>query len=192
MKKIFIGLTGASGALYGFEIIRILEKLGYETHVTATIEALRNAEAENAEKYESIEDMFFKNGVKNSKIYDVADVGAGPASGSFRIDHYIVVPASMGYIGRAANGISSNLIERCTDVALKERRDLVIVFRETPISSIHLENMLKLSNSGAVLMPAAPGFYKKPESIEDLTRFMAGKVLDVLKIDNNIYSRWQN
>lgn len=192
MKKIFIGLTGASGALYGFEIIRVLEELGYETHITATNEALRNAEVENDEKYSSIEDMFRKNGVTTKYIYDISDVGAGPASGSFRIEKYIIAPASMGYIGRAANGISSNLIERCTDVALKERRDLVVLFRETPISSIHLENMLKLSNAGAVIMPAAPGFYRKPESISDLTKFVAGKVLDVLKIDNDIYARWQS
>jgi len=98
----------------------------------------------------------------------------------------------MGFVGRCANGISASLIERCADVALKERRPLVVLFREMPLSTIHLENLTRLSQSGAVIIPAAPGFYNKPETIDDLVNFVTGKVLDVLRIDNNCYKRWEN
>ena len=90
------------------------------------------------------------------------------------------------------SGISGSLIERCADVALKERRPLVVLFREMPLSTIHLKNLTRLSQSGAVIIPAAPGFYNKPETIDDLVNFVTGKVLDVLKIDNTCYKRWEN
>ena len=133
-----------------------------------------------------------KNHVKDVTIYDINDSGAAVASGSFKVDNYIIAPASMGFVGRVANGISSNLAERCADVAIKERRPLVILFREMPLSNIHLENLLKLNNSGAITMPAAPGFYHKVESINDLVDFVSGKVLDILSIENNCFKRWKS
>ena len=190
-KRVFIGLTGASGVIYGLSIIKTLNTLGYETHITATYEALLNAEAESKIKFENINDMFEKNSISNSIIYDNNDLAASPSSGSFQIDTYIIAPASMGFIGRASSGISLNLIERCADVALKERKKLIILFREMPLSTIHLENMLKLSQAGAVIIPAAPGFYHKPETIDDLINFTAGKVLDAAGIENNCFKRWE-
>lgn len=191
-KRSFIALTGASGAVYGFNIIKTLNNLGYETHITATQDALLNAEVETGSKYSSIEDMFYKNGITESVIHDIDHMSAGPASGSYLIEHYIVAPASMGFIGRTANGISSNLAERCIDVAIKEKRKAVLLFREMPLSSIHLENMLKLSNNGVIIMPAAPAFYHKPENILDMVNFTTGKVLDSLGIENDCFKRWNN
>ncbi len=192
MKHSFVALTGASGVSYGFGIIKALQNLNYQIHTTATIEAIENAQAETGKTYSSVEEMYKENGIENIILHDINNKGASVASGSYQIDHYIIAPASMGFVGRSANGISSNLAERCADVALKERRPLVILFREMPLSNIHLENLLKLSQAGAVVMPAAPGFYNKPESIQDLINFTAGKVLDVLGIKNNCFKRWQS
>ncbi len=182
MKRSFVALTGASGILYGFGIIRAMQNAGYEVHTAAANEALANAQAETGVTYKSIEDMYKSNGIKNITMHNNNDLSASVSSGSFKVEHYIIAPASMGFVGRCANGISGSLIERCADVALKERRPLVVLFREMPLSTIHLKNLTRLSQSGAVIIPAAPGFYNKPETIDDLVNFVTGKVLDVLKI----------
>lgn len=192
MKRSFVALTGASGILYGFGIIKALQKAGYEVHTAAANEALANAQAETGITYKNIEDMYKSNGIENIIIHNNNDLSASVSSGSFKVEHYIIAPASMGFVGRCANGISASLIERCADVALKERRPLVVLFREMPLSTIHLENLTRLSQSGAVIIPAAPSFYNKPETIDDLVNFVTGKVLDVLGIDNNCYKRWEN
>ena len=192
MKCSFVALTEASGILYGFGIIRALQNAGYKVHTAAANEALANAQAETGVTYKSIEDMYKSNGIENIIIHNNNDLSASISSGSFKVEHYIIAPASMGFVGRCANGISASLIERCADVALKERRPLVVLFREMPLSTIHLENLTRLSQSGAVIIPAAPGFYNKPETIHDLVNFVTGKVLDVLGIDNNCYKRWEN
>lgn len=192
MLRSFVALTGASGILYGFGVIKALQEAGYEIHTAATNEALANAEAETGVTYKSIEEMYKANGIENITIYDNSDLGVAVSSGSFKMEHYVIAPASMGFVGRSACGISSSLIERCADVALKERRPLVILFREMPLSAIHLENLAKLSQAGAIIMPAAPGFYNKPKTINDLVDFVAGKVLDVLGIENNCFKRWKD
>lgn len=191
MKRSFVALTGASGIIYGFGIIKALQNAGYEIHTAAANEALANAQAETGVTYENIEDMYKSNGMENVIIHNNNDLSASVSSGSFKVEHYIIAPASMGFVGRSANGISSSLIERCADVALKERRPLVVLFREMPLSTIHLENLTKLSKSGALIIPAAPGFYNKPETINDLVNFVTGKVLDALGIENNCYKRWK-
>ena len=192
MKKSFIALTGASGIVYGFGIMKAIQQSGYEIHITATDEAILNAQAETGLEYTDTKDMLEKNKISDCIVYDINDSGAAVASGSFKVDNYIIAPASMGFIGRVANGVSSNLAERCADVAIKERRPLVILFREMPLSNIHLENLLKLNKSGVVTMPAAPGFYHKPENINDLINFVSGKVLDILNIENNCFKRWKS
>ena len=190
-KRAFVAITGASGTIYAATVLRALESAGIETFVSATGDAIANANAETGKDYKCISEYLSDMQVKNTTVYSENDHGAPPASGSFKIDYYIVAPASMGFIGRVASSVSSNLPERCADVALKERRPLVILFRETPLSSIHLENMLKLSQTGAIIMPAAPAFYGKPQTIDDLVNFTAGKVLDILNIEHNLYKRWK-
>ncbi len=122
--------------------------------------------------------------------YPTQNLGAGISSGSVRTDGMIIVPCSMGTLGRIACGNSGNLIERAADVTLKERRPLVIAPRETPMSQIHLANMLKLARIGAHIVPCMPAFYHHPKSIEDMVDFMAGRILDALGIDHQVYTRW--
>lgn len=119
------------------------------------------------------------------------DLAASAASGSSLVKAMIVCPCSMGTLARIAAGVSGNLIERAADCMLKERRPLVLVPRETPLSTIHLQNMLRLSKAGAVILPAMPAFYHKPSSVEEMVDFVAGKVLDVLGVENNLFKRWK-
>lgn len=189
-KKAFVAITGASGTIYGAYLLRELEKIGIETYSSYTKEALSNACAETGQKYSNFKDYLNDMGVKKTVLFEEDNISACVASGSFKIDFYITAPASMGFVGRVASGISLNLPERCADVALKEKRPLVILFRELPLSNIHLENLLKLSNSGAIIMPASPAFYHQPKNIDDLVLFTVGKIFDILDIENNLYKRW--
>lgn len=190
-KKVFVGLTGASGTIYGLRLIDTLFQAGFEVHTAITKGGLLNAEREFDKKYKSF-DIFFKDHCPKGVIYyHEDDIAAAPASGSFRMDYYIFAPASMGFAGRVASGISANLPERAADVAIKENRPMVLLFRETPLSSIHLENLLKLSRAGVFIIPAAPAFYNKPRNIDDMVDFIVGKTLDILKIDNKLFLRWK-
>lgn len=190
-KKVFVGLTGASGTIYGLRLIDILFQAGFEVHTAITKGGLLNAEREFEKKYSTISDFFETHCPVGIKYYDENDIAAAPASGSFRMDYYIFAPSSMGFVGRVASGISANLPERVADVAIKENRPMVLLFRETPLSSIHLENLLKLSRAGVLIIPAAPAFYNKPQNIDDMVDFVVGKTLDILNIDNKLFLRWK-
>jgi 4-hydroxy-3-polyprenylbenzoate decarboxylase len=133
----------------------------------------------------------------SSQLFELADHHYRPddleapiASGSFRMDAMVVIPASMKTIGALANGYMSNLVTRAADIHLKERRPLILVPRETPLHAVHLENMAKLSRLGAILLPAMPAFYHKPQTVEDIVDFIVGKVLDQLNVANDLYRRW--
>jgi 4-hydroxy-3-polyprenylbenzoate decarboxylase len=123
-------------------------------------------------------------------FFDIDDLFAPPSSGSYRLDGLVILPCSMGSVGRIASGISSNLLERASDVMLKERKQLIICPRETPLNSIHLENMLKLSRCGVNIVPTSTAFYYKPKTIEDIIDFHIGKVLDILGINHSLFKRW--
>ncbi len=134
--------------------------------------------------YEFVED--------NLRLWDHTDVAASISSGSYKTQGMIIAPASMGTIANIAAGTSNNLVARAADVTLKERRKLVLVARETPLSTIHLRNMLTLSELGAIVLPAAPGFYQHPKTIDDQVDFIIGKTLDAFGIDNQLFHRWAN
>ncbi|ADD68027.1 3-octaprenyl-4-hydroxybenzoate carboxy-lyase [Denitrovibrio acetiphilus DSM 12809] len=188
MKRIFLGITGASGALYGKKLIEELADK-CELHLCITPDGLTNINIELGTEHKSAEEFLSSLG-KNAILHNHKNFAAPVSSGSFMVDSYIVAPASMGFVGRTAGGVSSNLIERCADVAMKERRNLVILFRETPLSLIHMENLTKLTRAGAVCMPAAPGFYHKPNTIDDLISFIVGKIFDIINIQHSLYERW--
>jgi len=178
-KKIIIAITGASGAVYAKHLFDFLYKRGAELHLIIT---------ENAEIILKDETRIGKNYFKkkNVSIYENSNFNVRIASGSFRFDGMVVIPASMGTLGRIANGYSNNLISRVADVALKERRKLIIVPRETPLNDIHINNMLTLSRAGAVILPASPAFYHKPKSIDDIAKFITARILNQLDIDNDL------
>jgi len=178
-KKIIIAITGASGALYAKHLFEFLYKNGVELHIVIT----ENAKLIMKDEV-GIDEKYFKK--KNISIYENSNLNVKIASGSFRFDGMVVIPASMGTLGRIANGYSNNLISRVADVALKERRKLIIVPRETPLNDIHINNMLTLSRAGAVILPASPAFYHKPKSIDDIAKFIVSRVLNQLGIENDL------
>jgi len=176
--KILLAVTGASGAIYGLRLLEVLKQKGVQTECIVS---------DTAKK-------IIKHEIGASKIpkgcYSEKDIEAPFSSGSFKIDAMVVAPCSMKTLSAIANGFSHNLITRSADVAIKEKRRLILVPRETPLSVIHLENMLKLARLGAVILPAMPGFYHKPKKIEDLVDFIVGKILDSLGAENELYKRW--
>jgi 4-hydroxy-3-polyprenylbenzoate decarboxylase len=191
--KIFVGMTGASGSIYGIRLLQELDRLSdVELHTSVTPDAITNIALETEFKEISYENFIQFVGLNPKKtfLHDFKNFAAPVSSGSFKIDKYIICPATMGFVGRVASGISSNLLERSADVALKEGRDLVVVFREMPLNQIHLENLLRLSRAGAKILPAAPGFYHSPEKIDDIILFVIGKIFDIISIDHNLFKRW--
>ncbi len=175
-----VGITGASGTIYG---VRLLEKLPKKTAVIVSSEAAKIARVELGMSKRGIErraDVHYGNDDMYSPL----------ASGSVRFDSMVIAPCSTSTMSKIACGIADNLITRVAAVALKERRKLVLLIRETPLSSIHLSNMERLSLAGATIMPASPAFYPIPTSLDDMVDFMVGRMLDELSIDNNLYTRW--
>lgn len=190
MKKIFVGITGASGALYGLKTLQELSKRDVEVNLCLTPDGLINLNLELDKNFGSV-DEFIKNfNLSNIITHDYKNFAAPVSSGSNPMDYYVVVPASMGCVGRIASGVSSNLIERCADVAMKESKKLILVVRETPFNTIHLQNMLSLSQAGVTIMPASPGFYHKPKEIDDIISFIVGKLFDIMNISHNLFERW--
>jgi 4-hydroxy-3-polyprenylbenzoate decarboxylase len=177
--KIAVAITGASGVVYGLRLLEFLEEQKIEY-----VCMLTNA-AKKIFEYE------VKDGTLDlSKCLKENAIDANIASGSYKMDAMVIAPCSMKTLAAVANGYASNIVTRTADVFIKEGRKLVIVPRETPLSAIHLENMLKLSRLGVTILPAMPGFYNKNESIDDMVDFIVGKVLDALNIDNDLYIRW--
>ncbi len=195
-QHIFIALTGASGSMYGLRLAEQLVLNSVQVTFCASCSGAAvcreetgldlSGDLEKAQRRLG-EHLEISSGVT---LVHPDDLFCPVASGSSAPDGMVVVPCSMGTLARIAVGVSGNLIERCADVMLKERRPLLLVPRETPLSDIHLENMLKLSRSGARIVPAMPAFYSHPDSILDLVDFVVGKILDQLGIDNDLYTRW--
>ncbi len=196
MSEYLVALTGASGAVYGVRLVEELLKRGDDVELVISPSGFLILKEElgldpgksPAQKLKA----FFGKGLKSRLTYSPSDDLLSPsASGSSLKKAMIICPCSMGTLARIASGISGNLIERAADCFLKERGRLVLVPRETPLNQIHLENMLKLSRMGAVILPAMPAFYTKPEKIEDMVDFVVGKTLDTLGVPNALYKRWK-
>lgn len=181
--KIVIGITGSSGVIYGIRLLQVLKKFSIETHLVLSKWAEKNIEIETEENIEEIQ----KNA---SFIYQENDMAASISSGSFKTDGMVIIPCSMKTLSSIANGYDDNLISRAAAVTIKENRKLVIVPRETPLSKIHISNMLKLSEIGVIILPAMPGFYHKPKTIDDLILHIIGKTLDQFGINNEMFARW--
>ncbi len=196
MKKIVLALTGASGAIYGLRMTEELLRSGHQVDLLlsrAGREVLRHETGLDwtgslADRRQRIAEHFQAG--EALCHYDEDDLFASVASGSSVADAMLVVPCSMGCVARLAAGLSSNLIERCADVSLKEGRPLLLLPRETPFSQLHLENLLRLSRAGARIVPAMPAFYQHPASVEEMVDFVVGKVLDQLGIPHRLYRRW--
>ena len=184
-RRIVVGVTGASGAVYAQRLVRFLLQGGFEVLLTISKAGrlVLNEEIGTA-------DPWGDSGRERLRIFPEKDFGAPFCSGSFRFRGMVVIPASMGSVGAIANGVSANNIHRGADVALKERIPLVVVPRETPLSVIHLENLLKLARAGAVVLPPTPGFYQGPRTLEDIVDFVVSRVLDALGIENRLFKRW--
>ena len=182
-KRIVVAVTGASGAILGIRLLEILRELGVERHLILSSWACRTIELETdytPDQVRALADV----------AYPEDDMAAAVSSGSFPADGMAVVPCSMKTLAAIANGFSYNLIARAADVALKERRPLVLMPRETPLSSIHLQNMLTASQAGAILVPPCIGFYTRPRTLEDAVDHLVGRVLDELRIPHQLYPRW--
>jgi flavin prenyltransferase len=192
-KPWIVGITGASGVAYGVRLCRFLLESGRDVHLIITDAGWRVLKDElnwkAADRSAELESRF---GGAAGRIYyhSVKDIGASVASGSFRTAGMIVVPCSMGTLSAIARGASDNLLERAADVILKEGRPLLLVPRESPLHAIHLENMLVLARLGVKIIPAMPAFYNLPRTLEDTIDFMAGKVLDLMDIEHDLYRRW--
>jgi 3-polyprenyl-4-hydroxybenzoate decarboxylase len=181
--KVFVGITGATGIIYGVKVLELLRGAGVEIHLSVS------KMAEKVIKLETDYDVQYVKSLADY-IWDEGDLSAPPASGSFGIDAVAVVPCSTKTLAAIANGFTVNLIVRAAEVGLKERRRVVLVVRESPLSLVHIRNMELATMAGAVVMPAAPGFYTRPKTIEDLVTTFAGRVLDLLGVKHNFTPRW--
>lgn len=184
LMKIVLGISGGSGSVYALSLLKALKELGVETHLVVSSMGEYVTEHETGVGLEELKTMA-------DYYHDNKNFAASIASGSFKVDGMVVIPCSMKTLASVANGFSDNLLTRACDVTIKEGRRLVLVPRETPLSSIHLENMLKLSKMGVVIFPPSPGFYNHPESLEDIIINMTGRILDSLAIENNLVNRWK-
>ena len=181
---IIVGITGASGVVYGIRLLETLKELKIETGLIISDAGKTVIECENEKTVKEVIALA-------DNYYEFKDLTASINSGSFQFNGLIIVPCSMKSLSSIANGYSDNTLTRVADVALKEHRKTIIVPRETPLRTVHIENMLSLSKEGAIILPAMPAFYSNSETVSDQIDFIVGKILDSLNIENNIYKRWE-
>lgn len=193
-KKIFaVGITGASGAVYGVRLTQNLLKLGHKVHLIITEAGWQvfkdELQFDTSDREKLIKEQFQAFG-DDLHYHTLRDFYAPIASGSYQCDGMIIIPCSMGTLSGIANGASGNLLERAADVMLKEGRKLILVPRETPLNQIHLENMLRVVQTGGKILPAMPGYYHLPQTMDDIINFLVGKALDALQVDHTLFKRW--
>jgi len=188
-RRYIVGITGASGSIYGVRLIEELIKRNNEIYLVITDNGKKVLEYELEINFEE----WLQNIVENSgmlKVCDINDMFSSIASGSFKTDGMVIVPCSMGTLSKISSGIADTLLTRAADVMIKEKRKLILIPRETPLSSIHLQNMLFLSNLNVMIIPPMPAFYERPKTIEDIVNFTVGRILSSLNVDNDLYHPW--
>jgi 4-hydroxy-3-polyprenylbenzoate decarboxylase len=183
MRRLIIGMTGSTGAIFGIRLLEALKHSDVESHLIISKWAQRTIEHETRYKVEDVRAMA-------SVVHSQGDMGASISSGSFLTEGMVVAPCSVRTLGGIANGYGEHLVHRAADVILKERRRLVLLVRETPLSEVHLENMLKLARMGVVMLPPMPAFYNHPQSVDDVVNHIVGRVLDQFGIDAPFAKRW--
>ncbi|TKJ31657.1 MAG: 3-octaprenyl-4-hydroxybenzoate carboxy-lyase [Chloroflexi bacterium B3_Chlor] len=183
MKKLVVGISGASAAIYGIRMLEALQQTGVESHLVITEPARKIIALETDYRVPQVEALA-------THVYSVDDIGAAIASGSFKTNGMVIIPCSIKTLSAVANSYNNNLLVRAADVTLKERRPLVMVVRETPLHKGHLRLMHTVSDMGAVIYLPVPAFYTKPKTIDDLVGHSVGKILDLLDIEHNLLNRW--
>ena len=197
MKKIIVGITGASGAVLGERLVRFLLKDGHEVHAiispSGSAVFAEELDIRLGQTHADIRKNFLKHYANNKRLHvaPADDFAARISSGSSEIDAMVIVPCSMSSAAAIAHGLTLNLIHRAASVSIKEKRPLIIVPRESPMSAIHLRNLLTLSEVGAHVVPATTAFYHKPKTVEEMVDFTLGRVLDILKIKHKLFTRWR-
>ena len=183
MKSLVVGISGATGVIYGVRTLEALSACGVETHLVITQSGVKNLRIETDYTVDYLESLA-------KTVYDVDDVGAAIASGSFKVDGMVVMPCSIKTLSAVANSFNYKLLIRAADVTLKERRKLVLLVRETPLHEGHLDLMTRATRMGAIVMPPVPAFYHMPKTIDDLVNQTVGKALDMIGIDAHLFTRW--
>jgi flavin prenyltransferase len=182
-SRLIVGITGATGTIFGVRLLQMLHGSGVETHLILSKWAARTLVHETSHSVQEVEAFA-------THAYKLADQGAAVSSGSFTNLGMVIVPCSMRTLAAIAHGLGDNLIHRAADVVLKERRKLVLVVRESPFNDIHLENMLKLSRMGVTILPPVPAFYNHPQNLDDLINHIAMRILDQFEIHLDVVNRW--
>ena len=183
MKRIIVGMTGATGAIFGIRLLEVLADTDVETHLVISNWARKNVEHETSVSVDKLLELA-------TEVYSADNMGARISSGSFRTDGMVVVPCSMRTVAAIAQGNGDHLVHRAADVILKERKKLVLVARETPLSDIHLENLLKLSRMGTTILPPVPAFYNHPKTLDDMVNHIVMRILDQFGISTDLARRW--
>jgi 4-hydroxy-3-polyprenylbenzoate decarboxylase len=181
--RLVVAITGASGVMYGIRMLEALSKLNVEIHLVMSEWGAKNIKIETGKTEEYVKSLA-------TRYHEDDNMAAPISSGSFKTDGMAIVPCSMKTLSSIANAFDDSLVSRAAGVCIKERRRLVVVPRETPLSNIHLENMIKLADAGVTILPAMPGFYHRPETIDDLINHVVGKVLDQFGIEHSLFKRW--
>ena len=181
--RLIVGISGATGTIYGIRILEELNRLGVETHVVISDMGGRNIELETEYSVKSVEGLA-------TEVHNICNLAASISSGSFHTDGMIIAPCSMKSLSAIANSFNTNLLIRAADVVLKEKRKLVMVVRETPLHMGHLRLMTMVAENGGILLPPMPAFYNHPKTMDDLINQTVGKVLDQFHVEHDLFNRW--
>jgi 4-hydroxy-3-polyprenylbenzoate decarboxylase len=184
MKRIVVGICGASGVIYGIRLLEVLKELAMETHLVVTEEGKKNTLLETTFTIEDVEGLAYK-------VHDIKDLGAPISSGSFKTDGMVIVPCTIKTLSGVAHSYNENLLIRAADVTLKERRRLILAVRETPLHKGHLELMNRVADLGGVILLPVPAFYHRPKGLDDVINHTIGKILDLFGIESPLFSRWK-